>query len=51
MKDHGPEGVRLVNREARRRALESGPWGRCVSRCDNDQPDRQVVAVDLLAGA
>jgi predicted dehydrogenase len=38
-------------REARRRALETGRYGRCAYRCDNDQPDHQVVAVEFAGGA
>ena len=35
------------SREARRRALETGPYGVCVYRADNDLPDHQVLAVDF----
>ncbi len=39
------------SREARRRALESGRYGRCVHRCDNDAVDHQVVALEFEGGA
>jgi predicted dehydrogenase len=37
-------------REARREALETGPYGRCVYRTDNDALDHQVLAVELDGG-
>ncbi len=37
--------------DARRRALERGPYGRCVYACDNDVVDHQTVSMELESGA
>jgi predicted dehydrogenase len=40
-----------VSRASRRQALETGPYGRCVYRCDNDVVDHQMVTLELESGA
>jgi hypothetical protein len=37
--------------EGRKHAIETGPYGRCVYRCDNDVVDHQVVSMELASGA
>ncbi len=33
-----------------RRSLSSGPYGRCVYRCDNDQPEHQETIIKFESG-
>jgi predicted dehydrogenase len=39
-----------LSRAGRLQALPSGPYGRCVYRCDNDVVDHQLVAMELESG-
>jgi predicted dehydrogenase len=40
-----------VSRAGRQRAIETGPYGRCVYHCDNDVVDHQTVLMELASGA
>ena len=37
--------------ETIRKAIENGPYGRCVFHCDNDVVDNQIVAMEMESGA
>lgn len=39
-----------MSEAGRRKALEEGPYGRCVYHCDNDVVDRQVVNLSFEGG-
>ena len=39
-----------LSEEGLRRALETGPYGRCVYHCDNDVPDHQTVSLLFEGG-
>ncbi len=40
-----------VSRAGRQQAIATGPYGRCVYRCDNDVVDHQTVLMELASGA
>jgi predicted dehydrogenase len=36
--------------EGKMKALQEGPWGRCVYHCDNNQPDHMMVGIEFENG-
>ncbi len=52
--DYGDWPVSVItedaSQESRRRALETGPYGRCVYHCDNDVVDHQTVNMEFEGG-
>ena len=40
-----------MDAQARQRALETGPYGRCIYRCDNNVVDHEVVSMEMTSGA
>jgi len=40
-----------TSRTGRLKAIETGPYGRCVYHCDNDVVDHQTVLMELESGA
>ncbi|MHA1325189.1 MAG: Gfo/Idh/MocA family oxidoreductase, partial [Candidatus Helarchaeota archaeon] len=36
--------------EGKMKALQEGPWGRCVYHCDNNQPDHVIVGIEFENG-
>jgi predicted dehydrogenase len=51
-REHWPASVVSLDhsREAHMEAIKTGPYGRCVWRCDNDVVDHQVVMMEFEGG-